>query len=237
MTDTKTRVAVELRKMIVDGIFSSGDRIAEIPLAERLSVSRTPVRAALAVLEQEGLLLASPTGGYTVQQFTLRSISDAIDVRGTLEGLAARQLAENGLSRPVSLGLNTCIEEGDAILSRGKLDADRIAHFAEMNVKFHTLIVEGSGNVAIQRALAANNGVPFVGPTSVMATYPEPLEGYQGLVHAHYDHKSIVDALLQGQSARAEALMREHANANKTIIKRIRERQNEHLPGTHLVKV
>jgi GntR family transcriptional regulator of vanillate catabolism len=141
------------------------------------------------------------------------------------------------LPRLISLGLNACIEEGDAILNRGKLDPDRIARFAEMNVKFHSLIVEGSGNVAIQRALAANNGVPFSGPTSVMATYPEPLESYQGLVHAHYDHKSIVDALLQRQSARAEALMREHANANKTIIKRIRERQNEHLPGTHLVKV
>jgi GntR family transcriptional regulator of vanillate catabolism len=237
MTGTKTWVAVELRKMIVDGVFSSGDRIAEIPLAERLEVSRTPVRAALAMLEQEGLLLASPTGGYTVQQFTLEAISDAIDVRGTLEGLAARQLAESGLPRQISEALNACIQEGDSILSRGRLDSDRVARFAEMNIKFHGLIVEGSGNLAIKRALAANNGVPFSGATSVMATLPEPLESYQGLVHAHYAHKSIVDALVERQGARSEALMREHANANKTIIRRIREKRNKKLPGTHLVKV
>jgi GntR family transcriptional regulator, vanillate catabolism transcriptional regulator len=237
MSDLKTKVVVELRKMIMDGIFSPGDRVAEVPIAERLDVSRTPVRAALAVLEQEGLLLASTTGGYTVRSFTLEAISDAIDVRGTLEGLAARQLAEHGLSRALAQGLQACLSEGESILSTGKVESDSFPRFAEMNVKFHGLIVDGSGNLAVLRALALNDAIPFSAASSVVDTRSDPLESYQGLVHSHFHHRAIVEALTEGAGARVEALMREHSNATKSIVRRMRELRHLPVPGAHLISV
>ncbi len=237
MSDLKTKVVVELRKMIMDGIFLPGDRVAENAVAERLDVSRTPVRAALAVLEQEGLLLASTTGGYTVRSFTLEAISDAIDVRGTLEGLAARQIAEHGLSRALAQGFQSCLREGDSILSAGRVEEDSFPRFAEMNVRFHGLIVEGSGNLAVHRALALNDAIPFSAASAVVSTYNDPLEAYQGLVHSHFQHRAIVEALGEGEGTRADALMREHSNATKTIVRRMRELHNPRLPGAHLITV
>ena len=176
MADLKTRVVVELRRMIVNGEFSPGDRVAEIPVAEKLDVSRTPVRVALSVLEQEGLLEASATGGYTVRSFTLAQISDAIDVRGILEGLAARLVAEHGLTRGFSQELAACLREGEAIVGAGRIELDSMERPAVMNVKFHRLIVDGSGNEALLRALALNDAVPFSASTAVVATSADPLE-------------------------------------------------------------
>lgn len=237
MSDLKTRVVVELRKMIMDGIFSPGDRVAEIPIAERFDVSRTPVRAALAILEQEGLLLASTTGGYTVRSFTLDVISDAIDLRGTLEGLAARQLAQHGLSRALTFELQTCLREGDDVVKPGRIESDTFPRFAELNVRFHGRIVEASGNLAVQRALALNDAIPFSAASAVVTTHTDPQESYQSLVHAHFHHRAIFEALSEGDGARVDALMREHSNATKRIVRRMRERRDLTVPGAHLIAV
>src|SRR4030095_10170153 len=84
------RAAVRVREMIRGGELPAGARIAELAIVERLGVSRTPIRAALMRLEQEGLLQALPHGGYAVRSFSERDVSDAIELRGTIEGLAAR---------------------------------------------------------------------------------------------------------------------------------------------------
>ena len=69
--------------MIMRGDFAAGFHLQEVPLAERMGVSRTPIRAALMRLEQEGLLEALPNGGYAVKTFTERDISESIELRGT----------------------------------------------------------------------------------------------------------------------------------------------------------
>ena len=83
-----------LREWILAGELPSGTRIAELALVERLGMSRTPIRAALMHLKQEGLLEPLPHGGYAVRTFSEREVADAIELRGTLEGLAARLAAE-----------------------------------------------------------------------------------------------------------------------------------------------
>jgi tripartite-type tricarboxylate transporter receptor subunit TctC len=72
---------------------SAGQRLAEIPLAQQLGVSRTPVRRALAMLAQEGLVSESESRGYLVREFSFQEVLDAIDLRGVLEGHAARSVA------------------------------------------------------------------------------------------------------------------------------------------------
>ncbi|MDZ4356743.1 MAG: Rieske 2Fe-2S domain-containing protein, partial [Variovorax sp.] len=80
----QVRALLQLRELILSGELAGGSRIAELAIVERLGVSRTPIRAALMRLEQEGLLEALPNGGYVVQTFSERDIADAIELRGTL---------------------------------------------------------------------------------------------------------------------------------------------------------
>ena len=88
------KAQLRLREMILAGDLPGGARIAELSIVEKLGFSRTPIRAALMRLEQEGLLDALPNGGYAVKTFSEREVSDAIELRGTLEGLSARLAAE-----------------------------------------------------------------------------------------------------------------------------------------------
>ena len=88
------KATLGLRELVLDGEFSPGERVPEIGLAKRLGVSRTPLRLALSTLAHEGLLEPLPGGGFVVRAFTLRDVTDAIELRGVLEGTAARLAAE-----------------------------------------------------------------------------------------------------------------------------------------------
>src|SRR5215469_7929729 len=88
------RAMLRLREQILSGDFAPGERMSELPLVERIGVSRTPLRLALARLEHEGLLQQLRTGGYVVREFSPQEVADAIELRGVLEGTAARFAAE-----------------------------------------------------------------------------------------------------------------------------------------------
>src|SRR5690606_19998136 len=126
-------VLMQLRDLVLRGEFPPGGRLAEQQLAERLGASRTPVRAALVTLEQEGLVEANGTGGYLVRRFTMREVIDAIAVRGHLEGMAARLVAEHGMSRQLRLDLQGCLDEGDRLLQENPLGYESYAAYAAMN--------------------------------------------------------------------------------------------------------
>src|SRR6266545_2005404 len=104
-----------LRQMILGGELAPGARVSELAVVERLGVSRTPVRAALVRLEQEGMLEAIPGGGFSVPAFNERDIHDAIELRGTLEGLAARLAAEHGAFDTVLAEMHACVATIDAV--------------------------------------------------------------------------------------------------------------------------
>jgi GntR family transcriptional regulator of vanillate catabolism len=80
------------------GELPGGTRIAELSMVEKLGVSRTPIRAALMRLERRRPARSLPNGGYAVRTFSERDMSDAIELRGTIEGLAARLAAERGVA-------------------------------------------------------------------------------------------------------------------------------------------
>src|SRR5256886_4483475 len=107
MNGHQTRAIVRIREMILRGELGPGERVAEAPLAELLGMSRTPVRQALPVLAQEGLLTEHQTRGYVVRGFSTADVLDAIDLRGVLEGLAARRVAERGASRTLLQALRS----------------------------------------------------------------------------------------------------------------------------------
>ena len=209
--------------MILRGELGPGERVAEAPLAELLGMSRTPVRQALPVLAQEGLLTEHQTRGYVVRGFSTADVLDAIDLRGVLEGLAARRVAERGVSRTLLQALRVCLAEGDQILAEGHVADKFEALYVDMNVRFHQLIVAECRSPIIQQALERNARIPFAGPQALALDKTSLERMYDTMAYAHRQHHCIVAALERGESSRVEALMREHTNPVK---------ENLNIPGT-----
>lgn len=203
-------VLMQLRDLILQGEFAPGQRLAEQQLAERLNASRTPVRAALVTLEQEGLIDVSETVGYSVRRFTLREVTDAIAVRGQLEGMAARLVAEHGLSRQQVLELQQCLDDGDVALAVEPLVYESYAAYASINDRFHGLVMEASGNRALQRALAMNDKLPFAAASSMLPMQLTLEQDREWMRYAHRQHHMLFAALKAGEGARAQALASEH---------------------------
>jgi len=210
-------VALRLREMILRGELAPGERLAELTLAERLGVSRTPIRQALPALAREGLLAAAGRRGYVVRSFSPQDVLDAIETRGLLEGLAARRIAERGMGTALLEELRKCLVEGDAILGKRKFESADEQRYGEMNGRFHALIVDGGGSRIVADHLARNDHVPFASARAV-AFSRDLSELVPILNYAHRQHHVIVQALENREAARAEALMREHASPVKEVL-------------------
>jgi GntR family transcriptional regulator of vanillate catabolism len=200
-----------LRQLIMDGRYAVGERLAELPVAQALGVSRTPVRLAFRTLEQEGLLEKAGKRGYTVRAFSEADVLCGLEVRGALEGLAARRLAERGLSAAQLEALQSCLEAGRTVLGRGALAEDDIAVWSALNERFHRVVVDGTDSRVIADAIARNNHLPFAAADSLVIDRQALPSEFRKLQMAQLQHELIVDALQRGESARAESLMREHA--------------------------
>src|SRR6202007_3058218 len=111
-----------VREAILCGAVGAGERLNEVQLSRTLSVSRTPVRAALQALAGEGLLDYAPNRGFTVREFPLPAIVDAYEIRASLEGVAARFAAERGLSPDEKATIERSLGAGDRMLERGSLE-------------------------------------------------------------------------------------------------------------------
>ncbi|MGH8221278.1 MAG: GntR family transcriptional regulator [Steroidobacteraceae bacterium] len=218
MSEQLARAVVGIREMILRGRLAPGQRVAEAPLADSLGMSRTPIRQALPLLAQEGLLAEHDTRGYVVRSFTGADIGDAIDVRAVLEGLAARRIAERGASKTLLRELRACLEDGDAMLRKRRLQESDEGTYAEMNARFHALILDESGSAILAESLERVGRIPFAGPQALAFDRARLEDMYDMLHYAHRQHHGIVDALERGQSARVEALMREHAGVVKDSL-------------------
>lgn len=211
MANQQNQALSALRQLIVNGHISPGERLVELALAERLQVSRTPVRYALVILEKEGLLTRSDSRTFIVNAFTAKQLDDALVVRGALEGLAARMVAEHGASRGLIRELRACLDVSDGLTLRPSLTTADLEEYSEMNARFHHLIVEAAGNDALMRMLAINSASSFAGVDAIFFEQTPANNGRRRLHHAHFQHECIVQALEAGEGTRAEALMREHA--------------------------
>jgi GntR family transcriptional regulator of vanillate catabolism len=207
------QVLVALRRMIADGTIKPGDRIAEIPTAEALGVSRMPVRTALRALEHEGLVVKLGARGYTPRAIDAAAITGAIEVRGVLEGLAAHRLTERGLTPAEIDRFEDLLAEGDALFAKGHLADGDLDGFYRYNLAFHDLLIAASGNPSIALALGRNNHLPFASAAALALDWDD-LEGeYRHLLAAHREHQAVFEAIRTGDADRAERLMRGHAGA------------------------
>jgi GntR family transcriptional regulator of vanillate catabolism len=222
-TSQTTRALLGLRELIISGEFGYGDRMSELPLVGRLGVSRTPVRLALAALEHEGLLRALPGGGYVVREFSQADIVDATELRGVLEGTAARFAAERGASRRDIRALRAVEDEIAEVVHAA--DYESFERYVGLNDRFHARLVAMASSPQLARALEGITALPFASASAFVMTEAELPASREILVIAHSQHLGLIEAIEQGHGSRAEALAREHARlaiANLTIALRHR---------------
>lgn len=232
------RAQLRLRELIVGGELTPGVRIPELALVERLGVSRTPVRAALHKLQEEGLLEALPGGGFVVREFSETDIHDAIELRGTLEGLAARLAAERGAGAVVLAGLRDCLARIDDLLDDDVLDDAAFAGYVAQNGRFHKLLAEAAGSTLVQRQIERAVTLPFASPNGFVLLRTSGPRARDTLVVAQQQHHSVVEAIVQREGERAESVMREHARiAQRNLRQALQTHQGlQQLPGARLIR-
>jgi len=229
---------LRLRELIMRGELAPGARITELPLVDRLGVSRTPIRAALIRLEQEGLLEAWPTGGYKVRRFSVADIEDAIEVRGTMEGLAARLAAERGVGAKLIERAHECVAGLDRVLAATNFDEIAFEAYVQGNEQFHALLAEMAGSPVVQRQLERVVSLPFASPNAFMSVQAATPDAHATLRLAQEQHHQVLDAIERREGARADALMREHARIARRNLQRALEHQPslQRVPGGALIR-
>ena len=231
------RAQLRLRELILGGEWPPGERVGEVAIVERLGMSRTPIRSALMRLEQEGLLEALAHGGYAVRSFSEQEVCDAIELRGTLEGLAARMAAERGVA-PQGLGeAGQALDESDAVLVRAQLDAADFARYVAANGRFHDALMRICGSRVLQRELERVVQMPFASPSAFVVVQAESAHARDMLIVAQDQHRQLLEAIGAREGARAEALAREHCRiAQRNLREAMRERGGRRLPGVGLIR-
>ena len=206
------RATEKLRDLVLRGTFRTDVKLPEARVAELIGVSRTPARLAMAALERDGLLVRLPRRGFRVRSFSLDEVVQAIEVRGELEAVAARLVAEKGLAAPYEARMQACIKRAEALLATPDLEAAQRRDWCDMNSAFHAALVEASGVRPLTAAYAQVNLVPLASPRDTIFNVAQPDVGRHQLTVAHEDHVRILRTLIDRHSTRAAALMREHAH-------------------------
>ncbi|MEM8631113.1 MAG: GntR family transcriptional regulator, partial [Pseudomonadota bacterium] len=146
MDSIDTKLAAKIRSDIFHGVYPEGARLSEAQLCEAHSVSRTPVRLALRLLEREGIVARGEGRGYKIQSPTIADIMQAVQVRGHLESLAARLMAQSPDRAKYLPAMAQAIETIDQLIDLGRLDAPIARQMQTANEQFHRTILEACGN-------------------------------------------------------------------------------------------
>ena len=184
-----------LRRELVSGTYRSGDRLREDEIAERLKVSRTPVREALGRLAARGLIVPSGARGLVVRSLDTAELVELYAMREILEGAAARLAAEHA-SEPEVEALNDI--EADSAAHAG--DPDRLAI---INRAFHRAIFAAARNRYLNGALEElQDAIALLGGTTFSVT-GRPRS-------AAAEHRAIIDAIANRDPDAAEQAARAH---------------------------
>jgi len=225
--DTQTeRLVLALREQILQGEFSPGERLTEIGLASRLKASRTPIRLALERLANEGLLDPIPSGGFRLRSFSLADIQDSIEIRGVLEGTAARFAAERLDGTEELTQVKRLRAE---VLMEFPITIEGFARYLEGNKRFHREIWRLAKSQPLFRELEHACKIPFAAPEALVFSIADLEQAQPTAVVAAEQHRAIVEAIENREGARAEALAREHSRISRRNLElALRSRESSH---------
>ena len=211
-----------LRDAIITGTLKPGTELLQIDIAERLGVSRTPLREALRVLENDGLVrVKNRNRTVEVNTITSADLLEMYQIREVVDGLAARLAAKNGLPADVIARLRELIAEMRAAAVPYDPARRTAAH-----IEFHSLIAEQCGNPRVDpflpliRASSAALYIPFIGDSAgAKLVHEGRLESHEEVLErAQQYHDLIVDAIETRDHRQAETVARRHiANTIKAV--------------------
>ncbi len=220
------RAVIELRQRIMSGELPGGTRLFEVPVAEELGISRTPVREAMSRLAEEGLLDRARSGGFVVRSFSFADVVDAIELRGVLEGTAARLAAERGVAPEAMARLRAILADLDGCFGAeaGEVDFER---YAELNASFHSALAALSGSETVRREVERIKQLPFASPSAFLPDSGNIAGFHRSLATAQEQHREIVAAIEAREGMRADLLAREHARAARRNLDYLMSQERE----------
>ncbi len=199
-----------LRRAILIGELKPGERLMEIHLADRLGVSRTPIREAIHKLEREGLVTIVPRRGAEVAQITEKSMNDVLEVRRALDALCA-ELACDRITEEGLAALQNACGEFERCVKTG--DSKKIA---QADVALHDIIVQATGN---QRLIQLVNNLSEQ-MYRYRFEYIKDSSQHKTLVE---EHRIIYQSIVRKDKETAAAAAKTHIdNQEKAIIRQIR---------------
>lgn len=203
-----------LRQAIITGEFAPGERLMEIALANRLGVSRTPVREAIRKLELEGLVVMIPRKGAEVARITEKDLRDVLEVRSSLEELAA-ELATERMNDEYREKIEKSLKEFEQAIQRG--DNGEIA---DSDMEFHDVIFDATGNARLIQILNNLREQMY----RYRVEYLKREEAHPQLIA---EHAAIIEYISKGEKKAATDIMCKHIdNQVTTVIDVIRTKQN-----------
>ncbi len=197
-----------LRGAILKGDLKPGERLMELQLASKLGVSRTPIREAIRMLEQEGLAVTIPRKGAEVAKMTEKDMEDVLEIRLSLEGLAVRLSCEK-ITAGTLQELKVAMDEFEE-----KTKGGQFVEIAKADVKFHDILYQASNNPKLQQLLSNlreqmyRYRVEYLKDDSI---YPRLIE----------EHQKMYEALKAKDSALAVSYVERHLHNQAEAVKKI----------------
>ena len=202
-----------LREAILKGELKPGERLMELQLAAKLGVSRTPIREAIRMLEQEGLAVTIPRKGAEVARMTEKDMEDVLQIRDALDELAASIACEQ-ISEEELAELRHTMHEFEESTKTG--DVKRIA---EADVRFHDIIYHATRNVKLENMLNNLREQMY----RYRLEYIKDEDKRQILL---LEHDKILKAVKLRRVEEAKEAMREHIdNQEITVSRNIKEQE------------
>ncbi len=210
---TSTALAVErLKSMILSGELSAHSDHLESELAERLGMSRTPVREATLVLQGMGLLDVRPRKGVRIKPVTVEDMNEVYEILTELESLAAARAAKAGYSRD-----DLSILEETIMGMEHALEAEDRTAWAAADEAFHTELVRLGGNQRVAEIVRTFNDQVRRARTATLHARPLP-------VTSNEDHRALFEAILDGDDKRARELHRQHRIRARELLTGVLEK-------------
>ncbi|WP_142828544.1 GntR family transcriptional regulator [Planococcus soli] len=207
----KNTVYDYLYSAIRKGEIKAGDTLTERDLAEKLGVSRTPIREAIRKLEEQGVVIHEPHKGAKVIALSAEKAAELYEVRELLEGLAARKLAQ--------IHTAEMMEELTGYIERAekKALAKEIEKLSDINSAFHLALARLSGNIYLEVIMNMLQTQINLLMTTSLSYSGRPLENIE-------EHKQILEAIKLGDGDFAESVAKYHVRQAKIhAMKKIAE--------------
>ncbi|PCI55203.1 MAG: GntR family transcriptional regulator [Gammaproteobacteria bacterium] len=216
LSQSKT-VLSSLRDLILTEEVEAGSSLRAAALADKLGVSRTPIRNALAVLESEGVVDYSHNCGYTAREFGMQDTLDAIEVRASIEALAARILAERGLDPEIEEYVKDQLKAGRDVLKENFWSEEVETTWYNLNFNFHRALIRATENRYLLKVISFTLVSPILREgfkaevLNKNNNVSRKLDGIPAHIwESQIHHERLLKAIIAGESDRAKNLMLEH---------------------------